>query len=354
VALNVSLKFAEWREHPGLMVRELFGVKPDPWQDKVLEEFPHNQRIALLASKGVGKTTLLAWIGWNFLLTRTNPRCAATSISGDTLRDTFWAEMAKWRSGCPLLEEMFGFTSQKIFYKAKPDTWWMAARTWPQNGDTSQQANTLAGIHEDYVLFLIDESGGMTDAIMGAAEAALSSCIEGHVVQAGNPTHRSGPLYKAFENEHGLWHLVMVNGDPDNPLRAPRISVRWARDTILQWGVNHPYVRVNVFGEFPPANFNSLIGPEEIRDAQKRYYRDFQIGIEPRVLGVDIARYGDDSSVISPRQGIQAFPFESYRNLNGVEGASIVNRKRIDWRADAIFMDDTGGFGSSWIDHSRL
>ena len=73
MALDPAAKFREWRDHPGVMVRELFGVQPDPWQDEVLEAFPHKQRIALLASKGVGKTCLLAWLGWNFLLTRPQP-----------------------------------------------------------------------------------------------------------------------------------------------------------------------------------------------------------------------------------------------------------------------------------------
>ena len=47
--------FRRWKAHPAQFVRELFGVTPDSWQDDVLEAFPHNQRIAMLASKGPGK-----------------------------------------------------------------------------------------------------------------------------------------------------------------------------------------------------------------------------------------------------------------------------------------------------------
>ena len=36
-----------------------------------------------------------------------------------------------------------------------------SARTSPQNADKTQQANTLAGLHADYIMFVLDESGGM-------------------------------------------------------------------------------------------------------------------------------------------------------------------------------------------------
>ena len=66
-------------------------------------------------------------------------------------------------------------------------------RQWSQSADKTQQANTLAGRHADYILFLLDESGGIPDAVMVTAEAALSSCVEGHIVQAGNPTTLTRP-----------------------------------------------------------------------------------------------------------------------------------------------------------------
>jgi hypothetical protein len=58
--------------------------------------------------------------------------------------------------------------------------------------------------------------------------------------------------------------------------------------------------------------------------------------------------------VIAKRQGIQAFNFLNYRQISGVQGASVVNREWFQWEADAAFIDDTGGFGSSWIDQLRL
>jgi phage terminase large subunit len=340
-----------WRERPDVFVREVFKATPDPWQDEVLKAFPHNQRICMKASKGPGKSCIEAWLAWNFLVTRPFPKIAATSISGDNLRDGLWTEMAKWREVSPLLKETFVWQKERIFAKDYPETWWMAARQWSKSADPNTIGNTLAGLHADYIMFVLDESGGMPEAIMASAEAALSSCIEGHIIQAGNPTHLEGPLYNACYRDRGLWYVVEITSDPDNPNRSPRVKPEWAREQIQKYGRENPWVLVNVFGQFPPASFNALIGPDEINSAIKRRYKEVEFAESPRLLGIDVARFGDDSSIIFPRQGLQAFTPMEYRNINGTQGAEIVTRKWNDWDADGCFIDNTGGFGASWIDN---
>lgn len=80
-------KFKEWRENPVSFVKEQFNAEPDEWQKDALMLFAKNQRIAMKASKGVGKSTILAWCIWNFLLTRPHPKIAVTSVTGDNLSD---------------------------------------------------------------------------------------------------------------------------------------------------------------------------------------------------------------------------------------------------------------------------
>lgn len=352
--MTASDQIRRWREHPAQMVRELFGVEPDAWQEEVLEAFPVNQRLAMKACKGPGKTAVEAWLAWNFLLTRPHPKIAATSISEDNLRDNLWTEMALWQSKSELLKHAFTWTKSRIFANDHPETWWMAFRTWPKSADKSRQADTLAGLHADYIMFILDESGGIPDAVMASAEAALSSCKEGHIVQAGNPTMLEGPLYRACTSERRLWYVIEITGDPDDPKRSPRINVQWARDQIEKYGRENPWVLVNVFGKFPPASINVLIGPDEVSEAMKRYYREYEIGNAPLVLGIDVARFGDDQSVIFPRRGIQAFAPKKLRNIDSTQGAGTVSRMWDDLRADAAFIDNTGGFGSGWIDQLRL
>ena len=354
MTLPASGKLKSWAADPRRFVRDVFGVTPDRWQDDVLEAFPHRQRLALKACKGPGKTAVLAWLAWNFLLTRPHPKVAATSITADNLADNLWSEMAKWQQRAPSLLKQFRWTRTRIESCDSPETWWMSARAWSRSADASQQGNTLAGLHADYILFLLDESGGIPDAVMAAAEAALSSCREGHIVQAGNPTHLEGPLWRACTSERRLWHVTEITADPDDPRRSSRVQAGWAREQIEKYGRDNPWVLVNVFGRFPPSSLNTLIGPDECRAATQRAWRLQDIAAAPRVLGVDVARFGDDASVIFPRQGLVAFAPQHFRHLDGIQGAGAVARKWADWDADACFIDDTGGWGASWIDNLRL
>lgn len=307
--------------------------------------------MAMRASKGPGKTALLAWLGWNFLLTRPHPNIAATSISADNLRDNLWKEMAVWRNKSKLLQEAFVWQKERIFAKDHPETWFMSARSWPKAADETQLGNTLAGLHADYILFLLDESGGMPNEITQSAEAALSSCKEGHIVQAGNTNSLEGALYTACVKQAKLWKVIVISGDPDDPKRSSRVNIEWARQQIAANGRESPFIKVMILGEWPAASLNALIGPDEVEAAMRREYKEHDYYTSARILGVDVARFGDDASVIFPRQGLQAFTPIKLRGVNGVQGAGHVARKWTDWDADACFVDDTGGFGSSWIDN---
>jgi phage terminase large subunit len=298
-------------------------------------------------------TCLLAWLIWNFMLTRPNPKIAVTSITADALADTIWSELALWLDRSPILKQKFTYTKTRIFANEKPETWFVSARPWPKSADAAAQANTLAGLHADYIMFVLDESGGIPSSVMAAAEAALSSCVEGHIVQAGNPTNLEGPLYDAVTKEKDLWHITHITADPEDPDRSPRVSKKWAEEQIQKYGKDHPYVLVNIFGKFPPASFNALISKEDVDAAAKRYYREQDYFKHPKILGVDVAAEGPDSSVIIGRQGLMLFQPLIFRNISGTIGADEVIRKKLEWKSDAEFIDNTGGFGSSWIDNMR-
>lgn len=340
----------KWKEAPQVMVRDLFGVIPDPWQDNVMAAFAKTPRIALKASKGPGKTTVLAWLAWNFLATRPHPNIAATSISSDSLRDNLWKEMAVWRNHSELLKSQFEWQTERIYYRPHPATWFMSARSWSKSADMQQLGNTLAGLHSDYIMFLIDESGSIPPAITMSAEAALSSALEGHIVQAGNTNMLEGALYDACVTRKHLWHVVNITGDPDDPMRSPRVSIDWAREMIKTYGRDDPFVKVMVLGEWPQASINALLGPEDVEAAMARRYQQADVDHSARILGVDVAREGDDASVIYPRQGLVAFPPKVLRNVTGIVGGGQVARVWADWDVNACFIDNTGGYGAAWQD----
>lgn len=352
MTLDLASEIRKWRERPSQMVRDLFGVEPDAWQIEALDAFPTSRRVAMKACAGPGKTAVLAWLGWNFILTRPHSMTGCTSISGDNLKAGLWTEFARWRAKAPILQKLFEQTKTEIFARESPGTWRIEARSWAKDADAQQIGNALAGIHADYVMWLLDETGDYPESLMPVCEGIFNGAPkEAHIVQAGNPTRLEGPLYRACTVARNLWYVVEITADPDDPRRTPRVSIATAREQIAQYGRDNPYVLVRIFGQFPPSSFNALIGPDEVRESQQRFHRD--LGNAPRILGVDVARFGDDSSVLAPRQGLQGFPMLKYRNIDSVQGAGVVARKWIDWNADACFIDDTGGFGAGWIDQLR-
>lgn len=356
--MTAASTLQRWRRDPVRFVRDQFGVEPDAWQADTLAIFPKAPRIAMKACKGPGKTAVLAWIAWNFLLTRMHPKVIATSITGDNLADGLWSEMAKWQKRSALLSQAFRWHKESIIQIDHPETWFMVPRTWPRSASPEQQADTLAGKHAENMLFLLDEAGGIPDAVMAAAEAVLANAgagtgNEAHIVIAGNPTHLQGPLHRACTQERDLWHVVEITADPDDKKRTPRVSIEWAQQQIRKYGRDNPWVLVNVFGRFPPSSLNALLGPDDVRAAMSRHPRPEAYASSSRVIGVDVAREGDDASVMIQRQGVAAHAPVVRRNIDSLEGAGMVARTWGDWDADACFIDNTGGFGGGWLDQLR-
>lgn len=351
------LKIKRWREDPVTFVTECFGVTPDEWQVDVLRAFPAERRIAMKACKGPGKSCVMAWLAWNFLATRPSPKIIATSISGDNLQDGLWTEMAKWQAKSQFLTAAFEWKKESITPRQKlpeHNDWIMVARQWSKSADSSQQSLTLAGKHADYMLFILDEVGGIPDAVMASAEAALASGVECKILMAGNPTHLEGPLYRACTTERNLWHVTEITSDPDDPKRTPRVSVEWAREQIEKYGRDSAYVLVNVFGKFPPSSLNSLIGPDEVNAAMRRHLSEDKYSFVQRRLGVDVARFGGDRTVIFQRQGLAAFkPIEMRDARTNEIGDRVISLKN-QWQSDQEFIDDTGGYGGGVVDYMML
>lgn len=357
---DIVRKLAEWRTDPVKFVNEFFldprdAAKPasvEPWQEKVLKAFPKNPRIALKACKGPGKTCVLAWLGLNFFFTRPDPKIVCASITADNLGDGLWTELSKWisliRPEYAALKNLVKVNSESIVMKERPDTWFISARAFPKDADKNAQADSLAGLHAEFSLFLLDEVSDYPDGVVVAAEASLASGTENKIVVVGNPTRCDGPLWRIWTKEKHLWWTWEITGDPDDPNRAARVSLEWARQMIAIWGRDNPYVLVNVFGRFPPTQSNKLIGPEDVSAAQARDVLPLYVENCAKVIGVDVAREGDDRSVAARRQGPVLRPLRVWRNLSTTELCSQLVRLAGDWEAedgqpiDAFLVDDVG------------
>ncbi len=331
-------------------VREQFLTEPDEWQRDMLLAFGELdaggktkfRRMLAIACKGPGKTALLAWLGLYFLATRPHCKVPCISITGGNLRDGLWAEFAKWMKRSKFLSAAFTWFGERISNNEHPETWWASKRSWSPDADPTQQATDIAGLHEDYLLWLIDECSDMPDGVVDAALAALSGGIETRAVMCGNATRTEGPLWRACGVESSRWHITRITGDPDDPKRSPRIDIDEARATIALRGRDDYAVRVNILGLFPERQADKLLDQRDVEAAQTRelgqaaYYR------ESKIMGCDVARFGGDSSVIFPRQGRACFRAKEFHGLDTVEFAEQIIKFAGHWDADGAFVDGTG------------
>lgn len=102
---------------------------------------------------------------------------------------------------------------------------------------------------------------------------------------------------------------------------------------------------------FEAAGDDQLISLADVDQAVHRLMRKTDYEFAPRILGVDPARFGDDRSVIFPRQGLFAGEPQVYRGIDNMELAGRVALTIDKWQPDAVFID--AGNGGGVIDRLR-
>ena len=345
-----------WRHRPIIFVKDVFDVTYDLWQEEYVDLYMNHSRVAAVASKGPGKTFTLATIGWHFFITRHLPKMAALSITKDHLKANLWAELRKLRAQSELVKRTVADGETRLNRIGHEGYSFIDARSFPKSADENTQASSLAGLHSDNVAFLIDEAGMIPDAVINTADAALSTGSEGDkcakLLVTANPEQPKGVIYRAYMGHSKQdWAVMTISGDPDDPKRAPRVDRKWAEEMIEQYGRDDPYVMINVLGKYPKVGVDTLLSDVEVREAQMRTIDEHEIkNAQPR-LGLDVARGGVDRTCFVRRRGLKAYMPETFgSDLNGPALAGIASKMQIDHRIERIFVDDTGGFGSSVID----
>lgn len=365
---RAAAKLREWRLDPVQFVRDNFHVEPDPWQERALKICgkPGRKRVAMKSCAGPGKSALLAWIGWHrlscFAAKNEHPKGAAVSVTSDNLSTGLWAELARWQNESPFLLDQFEWNKQAIRSKRFPETWFLSAKGWPKTADQEAVGRTLSGLHSRFPFYLIDESGDIPPNMARSAEQGLTSCEDGIIITAGNTTSQTGMLYdvcvtKAGKMEDGKWEVLSITGDPDDPERSTRVNLEWAKQQIETYGRDNPWVMAMVLGKFPPTSINALLGVDEVEAAMGKHLRAETYEWAQKRIGVDVARFGDDRTVLFPRQGLAAFePIVMRHPRNSAVSVDIASRvmaKKFEWKSETEFFDDTVGWAHGAVDVMR-
>ena len=304
-------------------------------------------------------TALLNFIGWHFFLCFYQPKIAALSISEAHLKANLWAELQMWGAKSELVKRSVWLgQSQRIALRGHESYSFIDARAYPKSADETQQASALAGLHADNTGFLIDEAGSIPDAVLATADAALSTGDSDdkrkRLVVTGNPEQPKGLIYRAYLGQSEQdWKVYTISADPDLPdsERAENVSRKWAQEQINTYGRDHPWVKVNVLAEYPETSADMLISEMEIDAAMKREISLKEVRDAQVRLGLDVARGGADSNIYARRQGLIAFPMEeTSSDEDGPTHASRISYMWREHRIERVYVDDTGGYGSTVID----
>lgn len=191
--------------------------------------------------------------------------------------------------------------------------------------------------------------------VLKSAEQAMATADKefGRILQAGNPTSLGGMLYAAQSSLAESWEVIKITGDPDDPDRSPRIDIEWASDQIKKYGRDDPWVKSYILGEFPDSAINTLLSLEDVERSMNRTVKADAISFSQKRIGVDVARYGADSTVIVPRQGLVMFKYAEMRGVSTPDIAARVMQAKVKWGSELEFIDGTGGFGSGVVDALR-
>jgi phage terminase large subunit len=357
-------KLASYREYPYgacRFITDQFHVELDAFQEEAAIAWvnPEVSRISLQAAAGVGKSAIEAMLAWHFLSAccldaSSPPKGLVTGVTDANLRDNFWAEMASWQSRSDYLRAAFTHSDKRIYANENPASWFLGRRNWPKTGTADEQGATLSGLHARSVAVFIDESGSIPSTVLRAAEQALADKpLWGKILQAGNPISLEGMLYFAANQARGQWYIIRVTNDPDDPKRAKRGDIEWARDQIRLYGRDNPWVMAYILGLFPPSSINTLLGIEDVHRAQQRIVTPAEYQHMQRRLGADIARFGDDRTVLFPRQGRRVFKPIVMRGADTAQVAARLYAAKMAWQSDLEIVD-SGAMGAGVIDQLRV
>lgn len=352
-----------WRENPAQFVHDNFQVDLDAWQVDALALLSGGtnprRRLCLKACTGPGKSAVLAWIGLHrlscFAGRGKHPKGAALSGEGrDNLRDNLWAEISKWQQRSQFLKAAFSWTGERLSSVDHPETWFLSARSYPKDANTEAVGRSLSGLHSEYPFLLLDEIGDMPVSVgQKATQIFTGGVVDGLIAAAGNPTSTSGLLYYIAETERALWDIITITADPDDPKRTPRVDIEHAREQIKLHGKDNPWIMATFLGQFPPGSMNSLFTVDEAEKALGKHLKEHEYNFIQKRIGVDVALYGDDRTVLFPRQGLASFPPEVMRTQEPADiSARLINMK-IQIGSEQEFIDDTGGWGSGVISHFK-
>ena len=346
--LESESRWAEYKVDPVLWARERAGVTLWGAQADIARSVVANKDVVVKAGHGVGKSFLAAvLIAWWVDTRYPNVFVASTAPSGAQISAIVWREVRRlYRAVAELHPErpLPGRITSLNEWKTDDGTILGFGRKPPDE----KTDDAFQGLHDaGGVLAVGDEAVGLREDLIDALGNITSNASSRRFLIC-NPTNPSSYVAKLFKERPDNWtfHTISVFDNPNftgedvpDSVRAGLSDETYVDSKRAEYGEGSPRWVSRVLGEFAYDTEASLFTDAELS-------RGFDTEILPSggrpVLGVDVARFGKDSSVIYVNDGGHIRLYSSWDKASGTETAARIHRAALDTGAIEVRIDGTG------------
>ncbi len=303
-------------------------------------------RSALASGHGIGKSAFISMvINWG-LSTCEDAKIVVTAGTGTQLATKTAPEVAKWtRMSINRHWWEVQATSIRVLDPKHSTTWRADFMTWNE-----QRADAWSGLHNrrKRIIVIYDEASTVGDLIWQTTEGALTD-EETEIIWLafGNPIRNSGKFAECFGSQSHRWRTRHIDSRRVEHTNKVQIQ-RWIDD----WGEDSDFVRVRVRGEFPRAGSSEFIPQEVVARARK--FKAVGYESMPVILGLDVARFGDDATKLVRRQGRRIDILATWRGLDTVQVAERVIEKLEELENYQALVIDGDGLGAGVVDQIKF
>ena len=353
-----------FRTDPSQFAKRVLNVEPWHKQRDILNAVANHRKVAVRSCNGAGKTftAALAVIWW--LMSYDNAIVITTAPSERQVKELLWREIRQLYMphrdiiGGKLTRTRLDFAPNRYAY-----------------GFSTNTEDRFQGFHSGNILVIVDEASGVDEFIYYAISGILTT-QNAKLLMIGNPHGLAGTFYDAFHKNRKEYHTVHISAfdtpafteagitaeniadmeypDPvdeeatDDEQPHPSThkiplglsTPLWALSTFNEYGPQSSVFQTRVLGDFPSQANDTLIALRDIEAAVKRPHV-VQPDDKP-IVGLDIARFGDDKTVIIVREGIRVLHIEELRKSDLVNTTGRVITVADEFKARHIMIDEVG------------
>jgi len=291
-------------------------------------------RVAVSSATGTGKTCCLAMMTLLYLMILPDCRILLTSPSFSQLQRVMYAEITKMYRRMPeQLQDLFVLTREKIEYKGTSKYLHVA------NLVTASVENkeSLQGGHSYSYCVIGDEASGIGEEVFDILLGTLSTGVGGRFILVSNPVRSSGRFFEVFSRDLPGWTKLFFSA-----FDSPNVNPQWIAEMKETYGEDNDLYRMRVQGLFPRVGIAQFISGDVVTAAINNPLHPSAYSNFPVLGGVDVARFGNDSSILLARQGPKVLEYRCFKGLDTMEVASKVAEFNGIYKFNKIFIDSIG------------